>query len=90
MEEIKFELIIGLKLIVSTVLGAFIGYDRERQDMDAGIRTYAAVCLRATLFTAVAEHRYILHVENNSQHCNGEDHQQWYVRWKNKIKTTEK
>jgi putative Mg2+ transporter-C (MgtC) family protein len=56
MEEIRFESIIVLKLIAGTVLGALIGYDRERQGIDAGIRTYAAVCLGATLFTAVAEH----------------------------------
>lgn len=56
MEEIKFELIIVLKLAAGTVLGGFIGYDREKQDIDAGIRTYAAVCLGATLFTSVAEH----------------------------------
>lgn len=54
--DLKVELIIVAKLIVSLTLGAFIGYDRERQDMDAGIRTYAAVCLGSTLFTTVAEH----------------------------------
>lgn len=56
MKEIQFELIIVLKLFAGTVLGAFIGYDRERQNIDAGIRTYAAVCLGATLFTSAAEH----------------------------------
>lgn len=56
MEEIRFESIIVLKLITGTVLGGFIGYDRERRGIDAGIRTYAAVCLGATLFTSVAEH----------------------------------
>lgn len=56
MEEIRFESIIVLKLITGTLLGGFIGYDRERRGIDAGIRTYAAVCLGATLFTSVAEH----------------------------------
>lgn len=56
MEELRFESIIVLKLIAGFVLGAFIGYDREKQGVDAGLRTYAAVCLSATLFTSVAEH----------------------------------
>ncbi|XVJ65032.1 MAG: MgtC/SapB family protein [Lacibacter sp.] len=54
--DFKFELIIVAKLIASFLLGAFIGLDREKQGQDAGIRTYAAVCIGATLFTAVAAH----------------------------------
>ncbi len=54
--DIKFELIIVVKLIASFLLGAFIGLDREKQSLDAGIRTYAAVCIGATLFTAIAAH----------------------------------
>ncbi|MDP1763691.1 MAG: MgtC/SapB family protein [Sediminibacterium sp.] len=54
--DINVELIIVSKLIVSFLLGAFIGFDRERHGRDAGIRTYAAVCIGATLFTAIANH----------------------------------
>lgn len=54
--DIRFELVIVLKLFVSFLLGAFIGFDREKHGRDAGIRTYAAVCIGATLFTAVASH----------------------------------
>ena len=54
--DIKVELIIVSKLIVSFLLGAFIGFDRERHSSAAGIRTYAAVCIGATLFTAIANH----------------------------------
>lgn len=53
--NIEFELIIIPKLVVAFGLGLFIGLDRERQGKDAGIRTYAAVCLGATLFTTIAE-----------------------------------
>lgn len=53
--EIKFELIMVLKLFVSFAFGVFIGYDREKQGKDAGIRTYAAICFGATLFTAIAD-----------------------------------
>lgn len=54
--DVATELIIVSKLIVSFILGAFIGLDREKHGRDAGIRTYAAVCIGATLFTAVANH----------------------------------
>lgn len=56
MKEIRFESIIVLKLITGFVLGAFVGYDREKRGLDAGVRTYAAVCLGATMFTSIAEH----------------------------------
>jgi len=54
--DIATELPILLKLILSFILGAFIGLDREMHGRDAGIRTYAAVCIGATLFTAIAAH----------------------------------
>ena len=54
--DINVVLIIVAKLIVSFLLGAFIGFDRERHGRDAGTRTYAAVCIGATLFTAIANH----------------------------------
>lgn len=50
------ELVIVLKTILAFVAGGFIGFDRERQGRDAGMRTYAAVCLGAALFTSIAEH----------------------------------
>ena len=54
--DINNELIIVVKTVLAFVAGGFIGYDRERQGRDAGMRTYAAVCLGATLFTSIAEH----------------------------------
>ncbi|MGL1218063.1 MgtC/SapB family protein, partial [Vibrio parahaemolyticus] len=56
MMDVKLELIIVVKLLASFLLGAFIGLDREKHGRDAGIRTYAAVCIGATLFTAIAAH----------------------------------
>ncbi|MFZ5977673.1 MULTISPECIES: MgtC/SapB family protein [Hydrotalea] len=53
--DIRFELIMVVKLLVAFAFGAFIGYDREKQGKDAGIRTYAAICFGATLFTAIAD-----------------------------------
>lgn len=54
--DFKTELAFVLHLIISIVLGGFIGYDRERDGNDAGVRTYAAVCLGATIFTLIATH----------------------------------
>lgn len=54
--DIQGELVIASKLMVAAVLGALIGYDRERHGRDVGIRTYAAVCIGAALFTSIAGH----------------------------------
>lgn len=54
--DVNTEIIIISKLIISFLLGAFIGLDREKHGRDAGIRTYAAVCVGATLFTTIAAH----------------------------------
>ncbi|MFF5384310.1 MgtC/SapB family protein [Pedobacter suwonensis] len=45
-----------LRLFAAFILGGIIGLDRERHGRSAGIRTYAAVCLGAALFTAIGEH----------------------------------
>lgn len=43
-------------MLISLVLGAIIGLDRELHGREAGIRTYAAVTVGAALFTSVAAH----------------------------------
>ncbi len=40
-----------LKLVVSVILGALIGLDRETHGRPAGLRTHILVCLGSTLFT---------------------------------------
>lgn len=54
--DIQNELLIVSKLLIAFILGAVIGLDREKHGSSAGIRTYAAVCLGAALFTAIGEH----------------------------------
>jgi putative Mg2+ transporter-C (MgtC) family protein len=49
------ELQLALKILIAFFLGAVIGYDRERDGVSAGIRTYAAVCLGSALFTDIGE-----------------------------------
>jgi putative Mg2+ transporter-C (MgtC) family protein len=54
--DLDSELSVVLRLIIAFALGAWIGFDREKHGSSAGIRTYAAVCLGATLYTAIGEH----------------------------------
>lgn len=54
--DLSFELIIVGKLLFALLLGGLIGLDRERHGIDAGVRTYAAVCIGATIFTSIAGH----------------------------------
>ena len=43
-----------LRLVVAVVLGALVGYERERKGKPAGVRTHGMVCLGAALFTVVS------------------------------------
>jgi putative Mg2+ transporter-C (MgtC) family protein len=43
-----------LRLVVATGLGAFVGYEREREGKPAGVRTYGMVSSGAALVTMVS------------------------------------
>jgi len=43
------------RLTVAMLLGALVGYDRERKDSSAGLRTHMLVALGAALFVIVAQ-----------------------------------
>lgn len=43
-----------LKLLLSIILGAIIGYEREYKNMPAGLRTHTLVCIGATLVQITA------------------------------------
>jgi len=45
------ELEMVLRLLMATVLGAIIGYQRERAAKPAGLRTHVLICVGAALFT---------------------------------------
>jgi len=45
-----------LKLLLSTVLGSVIGWERFVDNKPAGLRTHTLVCLGATGFMVMAEH----------------------------------
>ena len=44
---------VALRMTVALLLGALIGWDRERQDAEAGLRTHMLVALGAALFVLV-------------------------------------
>lgn len=48
------QLLIVLKLLLATVLGGIIGYERERSHKEAGFRTHMLICLGSALFTVVS------------------------------------
>jgi putative Mg2+ transporter-C (MgtC) family protein len=44
---------IVFQIMTAFFLGGFIGFERERHRIGAGIRTYAAVCMGAAMYTIV-------------------------------------
>jgi len=44
-----------LRLVVASVFGAFIGWERERKDWAAGLRTHMMVCVGSCLIMIVSE-----------------------------------
>ncbi|MBX9785453.1 MAG: MgtC/SapB family protein [Chitinophagaceae bacterium] len=61
--DINTELTLLPRLLIATVLGGIIGFEREVHGRSAGIRTYAAVSLGAAMFTIINAH-----VPNLSDH----------------------
>jgi putative Mg2+ transporter-C (MgtC) family protein len=51
--DIQNQAYIIFQILSAFVLGGFIGYEREKYNLGAGIRTYAAVCMGAAMFTIV-------------------------------------
>ncbi len=43
-----------LRLVLAAVLGAIIGYQRERAGKEAGLRTHILICVGAALFTVAS------------------------------------
>lgn len=50
MIDIYADVEIGMRIILAVLLGAMIGYERERHGISAGIRTYGAIALGACVF----------------------------------------
>ena len=54
--DIPVELTLSARVLIAALLGAFVGSERGRHHMDAGIRTYAAVSLGACVFGCISTH----------------------------------
>lgn len=52
----KLELLFSARIIFAAFLGAVIGWDRERQGSDAGVRTCMAISIGACAFSLVSLH----------------------------------
>ncbi len=52
----NIELLYVMRVTVSLLCGAFIGYERERHGLEAGIRTYAAVAIGTCSFGLISSH----------------------------------
>lgn len=54
--DIQLEFIIAAKLLLAMLFGGFIGYERERNQKSAGVRTFGSICMAACLFVTIAAH----------------------------------
>jgi putative Mg2+ transporter-C (MgtC) family protein len=52
------DLLIALRLLLAAALGGAIGFQRERADKPAGLRTHMLICLGATLFTVTSAYAF--------------------------------
>ena len=52
----QLELILVGRMLGATLLGALIGWERERHGTDAGVRTHMSVALGACLFSLISSH----------------------------------
>jgi putative Mg2+ transporter-C (MgtC) family protein len=52
------ELLMGLRLLLAAVLGAIIGFQRERAHRPAGLRTHILIATGAALFTLISTYAF--------------------------------
>lgn len=54
--DIQFELLLSAKLLLALFLGGIIGLEREREQQNTGIRTFACISVAACLFVSISAH----------------------------------
>ena len=52
------DVVIVLRILLAAVLGAIIGYQREKAGKEAGLRTNILICSGSALFTVVSIHGF--------------------------------
>ena len=64
--DLSFFLFIILpKLIISTICGLIIGYDREKKNKAAGIKTNILICVGCTIFSMMPKFLMVMHPQLN-------------------------
>jgi putative Mg2+ transporter-C (MgtC) family protein len=58
MFDVTFTADMTIRLMMSVILGALVGLERQMMHKPAGLRTHMLVCLGACLFTIVATYSY--------------------------------
>lgn len=56
--SLEVDALMFLRLLIATVLGALVGYERESAGKPAVVRTHGMVCLGAALFAVVSLHGF--------------------------------
>jgi putative Mg2+ transporter-C (MgtC) family protein len=56
-----------LKLILAALLGAVVGWEREKRDRPAGLRTHMLVCVASALLVIVAQFGAVTHIGYEGQ-----------------------
>ena len=56
--DLSFHLEIFFRLFLAAALGGFIGWERERKNWFAGLRTHLLVCVGSTLLMIVSQHGF--------------------------------
>ena len=60
MQDFLYYLFISLKVFGATMVGAVIGYDRDKAGKPAGMKTHAMVCLGACLIMIIGNQSFYL------------------------------
>ncbi|NWL02567.1 hypothetical protein DM790_17220 [Flavobacterium collinsii] len=54
--DIGVELYMSAKMLLAASLGGLIGLEREREQQNTGLRTFACICAASCLFVSIAAH----------------------------------
>jgi putative Mg2+ transporter-C (MgtC) family protein len=66
MHELEFISFFGIKVLVATICGLIVGWERELKNKVAGIRTNVLICVGCTIFSAISV--YIWNVNSTEAH----------------------
>jgi putative Mg2+ transporter-C (MgtC) family protein len=54
--DVYAEFLYAFRMILAALIGGLVGFERQRHDSDAGIRTYMATSMGACAFTLISLH----------------------------------